>query len=260
MNFIQKITDILTKAPICFFDLSEDECSELHDYLVSELPKEEFSTDCGVTKYVIIPAKEGEYVLKIPFSQKFDEDAFDDAWSDYNYYQELIDKEENVDNIEEVLKPIRENFFYEFEMAYRKEFEEKTAKGWDYCALETALYEEAEKRGLAQYFAKEKLYCKIDGIYPVYIQQKVDSFYSIYDKLSKEERQDAATRCSQSIESRDMLFDAVWVDAFLAAYGAEEYKKLVSFLDEFEIFDFHRGNIGFYQSRPILFDYSGFEN
>lgn len=259
MNFIQKIIKLLNNAPVCFHDLSEDEHYDLSDYLRNELPKEEYLTDCGVTKFVIIPADTvGDYVIKIPFSKKFDEDAFDDAISDYYYYQEMLEKGEMEEN-EDFCEPLREDFFYDFEMAYRREFK-STEGGWDYCALETALYEEAVKRGLAQYFAKEEKYGIIDNIYPIYIQQKVDSFYSVYDTLSKEERADATERCSQKIKPRDMLFDAVWVDAFLSAYGAEEYKRLVAFLDEFDITDFHRGNIGFYKGLPILFDYSGFEN
>lgn len=252
MNFVKTVIELLNKAPLCYRSLSEDSCEELIDYLKENLSSDSYITETGLTKFVIIPKDKNEpYVIKIPFCQRFNEDAYDDACYEYGKWTEESGEEEPMD-------PERDDYFFPLEGAYRAKFNNAE---WDYCGLEVALYKEAKIRGLDKYFAQEQIICTLEQhLYPVYIQQKVDSFYSYYDYLSREERESASARCSKEIKPYDMLFDATWVARFLDIYGCDEYKKLLIFLDEFDIMDFHRGNIGFYQGLPILFDYSGFDS
>lgn len=199
----------------------------------------------GATKLVLLPEDE-DFVIKIPFTGYWDEDAYSEEISDRHYAADRgeIDDDE-VENVSDA------DFYYAFEGAGLNDDDDEI---WDYCRLECAIFEKAVAHGLGQYFAKETLIGLINDYYPVYAQVKVDSNRPKYDEKIWE------TTSSRCEDLKVECIDPMWVNAFFTLYGEEEYVRLMKFLNNEGIWDFHGGNIGYFCGMPILMDYSGYNN
>lgn len=141
----------------------------------------------------------------------------------------------------------------------------------DYCAIEAEYYHDAEIDGVDAYFAKTYLYDFIrhDGykVIPVYYQEKatpleetqsIEEYYAEMDSLSKEKKQELFAKTSNYWgTSRLSIF---WVQKFIDYYGEDAYPAFGTFIDDHNINDLHRGNVGFIGNRPVVFDYSGYED
>jgi hypothetical protein len=53
-------------------------------------------------------------------------------------------------------------------------------------------------------------------------------------------------------------FNLTWMADAYDYYGEEYFKKLMNFLKSEGIYDLHGGNIGYINSRPVIFDFSDY--
>lgn len=179
----------------------------------------------GATKLVIIPSySDMNFVIKIPFSggmyETYDDEEFycGESYRPFNY----------GNNIE---------------------------GNWDYCAVEAERYLEAERHGLAQYFAKTELIGYVND-YPVYIQPKCMTMRAaaITHTHSVDENTATIKKTNHYIP-----INVDWLTDFRLCYGDEE---LIHFLDFIKQHgwddDLRNDNIGYYNNKPVLIDYSGY--
>ena len=264
IEILEKLNTILGDS-LC--NLHEDNCDTLIADPLYEAEKKNLfpnhSFDSGATKAVII-LKGEPYVIKIPFSCRYDSDAYMESINDYQREHEELDYSQCADAIDRAT--VEEDFIYEYEMAVNDRFDcsimdkyGHLLTGHDYCALEMCYYLKATEEGLSDYFAEEELLGYI-GCTPVYIQQRAIPFYSQYETIDADERySDRSVTTRRKCKEMDCYcFDETWIADFFDTYGEDEFKRLSCFLDRFEIGDLRRANIGYVDNRPILFDYAGY--
>lgn len=207
----------------------------------------EFSIDCGISKAVML-IKGEEYVIKFPFRSLFEADDYDDACYRYNNEDEYPEEEE----------PDVEKYYYDFECANHVSI--PMERLWDYCELESAIYQEAVDQGLGAYFAEEYLLGFIND-QPVYRQTRCIACYDYEKKYSDDEWDERSSYSKEKCEElKCHCFNPIWIADFLDYYGEAEFKRLTTFLNEYEIGDLRSCNIGYLDDAPILFDYSGFRD
>ena len=193
----------------------------------------------GASKFVILLDEENfDLVIKIPFMGRSEE-----TW---NYDKQCYEGKE---------------FFY-FEGAADGN------DGWDYCAAEYNLYKNAEAQGLSDCFAAVDV-LETNLKYPVYMQEKAVSFSDYYydeesdhysedeSKYTDEQLNSTKEKCK---ENKISNFNNLWLTDFIQYYGVDIFIKFSQFIRENNINDLHDGNIGYIGNRPVLIDYSGWDN
>lgn len=147
------------------------------------------------------------------------------------------------------------NFNCEMEPFYGAD---DSGPGWNYCEVEEIKSEKAELYGIGECFAKT-IYVGSVGEYPIYAQE----FAKIYTssgspspKKSEEEYEKIEDMCDGIGE----CFNRIWLSDALDYFGEKVFYNLLSFIDDFEISDLHDGNIGYIGMRPVLVDYSSFND
>lgn len=283
----EQVFNLLEKA---ISHIDEKFNSEERDiYLDSQLENAnlpfEYSVDSGTSKAVIL-IKGEPFVIKMPFFKIYEDDYFSEdlgAWENekdnavakgerekriqLNNPDYLLSKEELDEIIKEFEKknpepdPSSDIYYYDLEGASTiplNSNEVVTIPDWDYCALESLIYELAVEEGLGAYFAEEGWLGDIDNT-PVYYQTRCTPMTSIsIDYNSKEYKQ--KEKHSRSIcDKLDVCcFNEVWISDFINLYGEEEFKRLNDFLERYEIGDLRSCNIGYLDRAPILFDYTDY--
>ena len=282
----EQIFELLNKA---VSHISENFCYEereyyLDDQLEGKLPFE-YSIDAGISKAVIL-VKGAPFVIKIPFFKMFNDECYQDDW---NLWDELRDdaveefaqrrkEETNNENyilsreeidfaVEQFEKENPEpsedeyDFYYDLEGASNINLGEGVLPAipdWDYCRLESVIYQLAVEEGLGAYFAEEAYLGSI-GDSPVYYQTRCIPLTEMtIDRDSREYEKKASISRKTCEKLHIYCFDEMWIADFLEIYGEEEFKRLNDFLERYEISDLRRCNIGYLDNAPILFDYSGF--
>jgi hypothetical protein len=127
----------------------------------------------------------------------------------------------------------------------------------DYCKIEKEIYEKANKASLAMFFTKVDLLCETKEGYPIYVAERVSSFYDedYYDSSSRDSREKA----NSIMEEAHTYINDEWAGVALEKYGEELFKKFLNFIDDEDINDLHSGNIGFRKDgTPCLLDFSGY--
>lgn len=186
--------------------------------------------DSGISKAVII-AKGIDKVIKIPFNSMFSECDYDDAAT---YCTEL---------------PNTDDFIYDFFCATLS-----SGEGWDYCALETEIYDLARQNELDLYFAEVSEWIDPTLRYPIYIQPRCKMLEED-DRFSDQELEKVSTYC----HSKDInCFNPYWILDFISFYGETEFERLSNFLKENNITDLHGGNLGYLDGCPVIVDYASF--
>lgn len=104
-------------------------------------------------------------------------------------------------------------------------------ESWDYCSKEVEYYNRAKKWGLEEVFLENKKIGFVNG-YPIYMQQKAEFKY-------EETEIEWWTNCEEH-------------------YGKKFYSKLIGFLSSWHIEDLHSHNLGYYNDRPVIIDYAGY--
>lgn len=203
------------------------EDGEVTNYFDIEL----FNSDNGVSKLVLIPLDSKEhFVIKIPYRNLWDEDAYDEQENEWGAY---------------------------------REFEKAPFSGWDYCASEWIYYCIAKKKGLGEFFPKTILYK--EHPYPIYCQEKCLPFWKVTThtktkEKAKEKTREIAAAASESQKDWIKGFDSNWVSDAIDWYGEEAFLKFAQFLADYNITDLHHSNYGYLEEtlRPVLIDFSGF--
>lgn len=126
--------------------------------------------------------------------------------------------------------------------------------GYNYCELETEIYQKAIDDGVAEAFAGEWEIGVVNNI-PVYAQEKVTS---IGDSNSGATQADTEKILNQESYCYTPIESVAFMADLLKYYGEEKFLKLLDFLKKEQLSDFHNGNIGYIGERPVFVDYSGF--
>jgi hypothetical protein len=285
----EQVFNLLNKS---ISHINERFCAEerelyLDDQLeVADLPFE-YSIDSGITKAVII-IKGASFVIKIPFFKIWYEDSYSDAHYDWEESQdeaiaEYADKRRQETNdpnyvltIEEIIKcraafekeypepqADDEQFYYDVEGASNIDLGEgadPAIPDWDYCRLESVIYQLATEEGLGAYFAEEAYLGTIDNT-PVYYQTRCTPMSSMSIDYDNEENSKKSATSKQVCKDLKIdCFNPIWIADFINVYGIEEFTRLNKFLNRYEITDLRTCNIGYLDGAPILFDYSGFRD
>lgn len=127
----------------------------------------------------------------------------------------------------------------------------------NYCEKEKEIYKEAIYNNLEMYFI------------PCYHLGKIGKkgkSISIYSQRKVTVLNDNATQ--SFLESDEIEYDEnelsrskAWNLDFIENYSYDEYQNLINFLlYENDISDFHSGNIGYYQKKPVIFDFGGYSS
>lgn len=182
----------------------------------------------GASKVVIIPSKESDYVIKIPFNEYSNET--DDSYGCVYYDSTPL------------INANRNRIHY-----------------WDYCFNELYRYHIAKQNNYEQFFAKVKLIGQV-GKFPIYAQQRVDANKNNYKTLPL----DKYHTILNSIKKQGVCprIDINWLGSIEEIYGTEYMLKFVDFLHEQKWDDdLTSYNVGYtFQDEPIIFDFAGFED
>lgn len=286
----ERVFELLNKA---ILHIGENFNAEEKEYFLDEPLRKanlpfEWSTDSGISKAVIL-IKGADFVIKMPFFKIYDDDSFNSACADWSYnrscalkqFLEKRQKEENSDTYslsqEETIdfyeKWEKENpepdeneeeyFYYDIEGASNIDLgvnSEPTIPDWDYCRLESIIYQLAVEEGLGAYFAEEGYLGTIDQT-PVYYQVRCTPMSEMvidYNSAEYEKKSNKSRKICENLKAD--CFNAFWISDFIDMYGEEEFKRFNNFLERYEIGDLRTCNIGYLDDAPILFDYSSYRD
>lgn len=135
----------------------------------------------------------------------------------------------------------------------------------NHCEWEEKIYHAAEKEGVEDFFAEVKQFTTVGKLdYPIYISPRVPVLwsdvqdeYDYVEDLSEDMKEEIETLykdySSKSYGSKNLL------TAMILQSSYEKVKKLLTFLDNYEIDDLHDENIGLTEDNKIvIIDYAGF--
>lgn len=232
----------------------DDFICQMNQY--TELLKNGYFTACGLTKLVVVP--EGfDFVVKIPFKTQAHKDnrcwhrtntlySFLRDWGSWIAFEDEDDPENDYfivnDPLEGAYDQVNGDYY-----------------GNDYCGVEEQLYKEAEAEGLAPLFAKTEFVHRING-YDIYIQEKCEETYGDSGRTySDEDKESGKTVEELEDDHYYSEFALCWLIDVYNTYGEEMLINLLHF-EESWLSDIHYGNYGYRNGKPIIFDYSGFNN
>lgn len=192
--------------------------------------------ESGASKIVLIPKEIKDFVIKIPVSG-----------TRFPYENEDGEEERGTE------------YYCQAPTRY-------DGDSWNYCQAEVEIYEEAVENDLEDAFAETKFLFRTHAGVPVYVQERVSfGAYHKRSSLSHEERskklEEVYSRSSDEVQYSCQMFSTEYAIEMLEYYGLSKFVKLMNFLYNENLNDFHGGNIGFNENlQPILFDYSGFKD
>lgn len=142
--------------------------------------------------------------------------------------------------------------FYEFDAATTPDLE----CTWDYCHLEQHIFKTALECGAGDFLLETFCIGQVKD-YPIYAQKKAETFYSC-DSGKERYSPEEASRIYEKFDIDQLNMN--WIMDFLAYYAEENLELLCGLIRESLLSDLHEGNIGYYEGRPVIFDYAGFWN
>ena len=233
----EQVFNLLNKA---ITHIGENFNAEEREYFLDDPLRDanlpfEYSIDSGISKAVIL-IKDTPFVIKMPFFKYYDDACY---WSD------------------------DEDFYYDLQGASNINLginSEADIPDWDYCHLESVIYQLALQEGLGAYFAEEGYLGTID-LTPVYYQTRCTPMSEMtidYDSADYEKKSNKSRKICENLKVD--CFNSLWISDFIDMYGEEEFKRLNTFLERYEIKDLRICNIGYLDGAPILFDYSGYRD
>ena len=120
-------------------------------------------------------------------------------------------------------------------------------------------YENAITEGVEQFFSGIECIGYSCNQYPIYRQEWAQTYAE--DDSSKPSEDSTTKAKNLSKEIHYIPFYTDWLASAIDTYGEEFVKKLLWFVDKYDITDLHRNNYGYNQAgRPVVFDYSGFDD
>ena len=140
----------------------------------------------------------------------------------------------------------------------------------DFCSREVEIYNNAlmiekhnwkYRKGISHYFAPCEELTLINGI-PIYIMEKAE-----VNSCECSERVNSfwdSEKSNKYNKYNSYYFDGFNEDDYRTIVGIfqpycsdEELNRIVTFCQDYGIFDIHSGNIGFINGMPVIIDYSG---
>lgn len=163
-------------------------------------------------------------------------------------------------NEKEIVKiPFNGHFFYKYDEETNKYNEELLFDQFyvtDYCDIEAAVYEDAVAEGLECFFAATKWVGVTKTQKPIYVSERVYGFYN-------EEKRNTCVPSKDSLkkaQEADTNFPYKWLARAYEFYGDELVNRLIEFIKDTGVNDFHGDNVGFRaDGAPVLLDYSGYD-
>lgn len=219
----------------CHLDNNEElyGISDLENLLI-EKRINSYSIEKGITKIVLIPDNK-DYVIKIP-----------------------------------ITKIAYREFFYDNEEYHKGNFIVEDNVGGDYCKKEEEIYNSIDEE-IKKMFAETKFLTEINEL-PIYIQEKIDFSFSTKDKIyfnpdvfpsDRKSDMDIKTIVNSKLSSKGIYnfgrLKTKFCYDIIMNYGVDKFLLLMREIDFWKIEDLHEANIGYKNYKPIIFDYSGFE-
>lgn len=128
---------------------------------------------------------------------------------------------------------------------------------WDYCLTELLTFNYFKSKKIEDILCKTRLLGVINN-YPIYIQEKAEIFSDITDEENR--YSDYRTPSIKSYCEKENLYTPNWIWAAdaLAYYGKKKFNKFMKSI--VDIGDLHESNIGYVKGRPVLVDFSDFND
>ena len=181
----------------------------------------------GASKIVLIPT-EADFVVKIPFNG--------------SYYDGLNNENDNEDDL----------VFEEF-------LDAGAVSEWDYCAEEEYRYNIAKELNFHEFFAQTKFLFEIND-YPIYIQEKCEVFSQLDDN-SVSHSIEENNKTSSLVSNINEWLDINWLTDCRIYYGDEKFQSFCQYIsNDTQWGDLRGDNIGYLNKRPVLIDYSNFND
>lgn len=227
----QKILSAFRDVDLFFKDchfLTEKNLSSFLRYIDTSVFHNGYDFDCGASKLVILP-KNANFVIKLPLTGRIRSGI-------YTPFTGAISKEEN----------------------------------WDYCAVELERYKQAKNTGFEECLAKIYLIGYI-GDYPIYLQEKADIFskkfeynnkidFDTYVKSNKTAKKLYSNKNEYLFSKTELFNTPKWITDFYLFYGEDIFLDFMNFIIKNQWEDLHSDNIGYIKNRPVLIDYSDYDN
>lgn len=125
---------------------------------------------------------------------------------------------------------------------------------WNYCQAEEEKYIEAELNGLSACFAETKEIARVNN-YPIYKQEYV----TLFDCGTSSHTQADVDKVNSLYEDDECdCFNLEWQADVMNFFGERIFQKLMHFIEDFNITDLHASNLGYIGMRPVILDYSSF--
>lgn len=146
--------------------------------------------------------------------------------------------------------------------AYQQEYTSfemaNTYNYWDYCLKELEIYHKAKAKGLGKFFAKIRLI--ENNEHPIYIQEKAVLFSEASDWEGLEFYYGQKHSTEDIGYSYPLSIPNEWLEIAISHYGKIMVDRLINFLINEYLDDFHDGNLGFINGKPVIIDYSGYND
>lgn len=136
----------------------------------------------------------------------------------------------------------------------------------DYAGDELEAYEKAEKFGVQKILPRTWFFCESSNGWKFYAQEKVDSAYDGMSRKQRNKMQKATKTASDKtvMKIRNSCFyghvEYHWVAMATSYYGKNFMKSFEQWTHECKVNDLHDGNIGFLRGKPVILDFSGYNN
>ena len=129
----------------------------------------------------------------------------------------------------------------------------------NHSAKTVELYESTIIEGVDQFFSGIEFIGYSCNHYPIYKQEWACTWAE--DGSSKPSEDSSTKAKNLSKEIRYIPFYTEWLASAIDAYGEEMVKRLLKFVDEYNVDDLHRNNYGYNAAGlPVVYDYSGFDD
>lgn len=204
----------------------------------------EWYINSGASKIVLIPESHYNFVIKIPFTG---ENKELDWWND-----------DNDEDEEDYNEP-------EYEYGDFCCANDTCGKEWDYCYTEEKVYENIIRNDMTKFFAGTYFFSNFKNTnYPIYISLKVtpirenpeisNKIQSFYDDKKSYRKLCDTYKTRDNYIPMDMG-TIYFIDSIL---GKKTFDKLLKFIEKSGIDDLRMDNIGLFKGKPIILDYSNF--
>lgn len=254
---IENILSIINKTDLRYFnELNETNFEEavdvyaMYDYLESY-------DITGASKGVLFLNDYPDLVVKIPFN----------CGAPYTVSVSINNSSMNTSSY--TYREVSDRF----ESAWQslpKDLQNELNHDWDYCEVETILYDAAKEREVEEYFAETIYIGEVQG-FPVYVQEKARIYNGESEykwDFSLEEMQqykEIKSKVKEYLayeewESLDLGMPTGWAIDFYLYYGLADLVELFLFLSNNCIDDLHSGNVGYINHVPVIIDYASFHS